>query len=167
MSSEKNQTLIKETVLPAEKGSFLSRIPEDIWAVWIGGLLTTAILVIAFLSPGFRFTTPLYQWASGNDLLTKVIATSNILLLAIIGLVFFLLSSVAVAASGSSVKNYAAGFSIIYIIAIISLIIAGNKAISYYGIEYVVFALLIGLLLSNLFSNTLLVERCGTFRILY
>jgi uncharacterized membrane protein YadS len=54
--------------------------------------------------------------------------------------------------SGNNIKRYIAGFGIIFILAVFSLIIGGNKTISYYGIEYVVFALLIGLLLSNLFS---------------
>ena len=39
----------------------------------------------------------------------------------------------------------------IFFLATVSLIIAGNRSINYYGIEYVVFALLIGLVLSNLF----------------
>jgi uncharacterized integral membrane protein (TIGR00698 family) len=149
---ESNPGHTNQTALSSARGSFLSRISEDIWAVWIGGLLIVAILVIAFLSAGLKFTTPVYQWATADDLLTKVISPQNLLLLAIIGLAFFLLSSVAVAASGSSIKKYATGFSIIFVTGIISLIIAGNKSISFYGIEYVVFALLIGLLLSNLFK---------------
>lgn len=149
---ESNPINTSQSALSSPGGSFLSRISEDIWAVWIGGLLVVAILIIAFLSAGLKFTTPVYQWATADDLLTKVISTQNLLLLAIIGLIFFLLSSMAVAASGSSIKKYAAGFSIIFITGIISLIIAGNKSISFYGIEYVVFALLIGLLLSNLFQ---------------
>jgi len=152
MSFEKNEILKNETALQAEKRSFLSRISEDIWAVWIGGFLITAILLIAFLSAGFKFTTPVYQWAFASDLLTKVFTPSNILLIAIIGLMFFLLSFIAAAASGGSIKKYAAGFSVIYIIAVISLIVAGNKTINYYGIEYVVFALLIGLVLNNVFQ---------------
>jgi uncharacterized integral membrane protein (TIGR00698 family) len=149
---ESNPGHTNQTALSSARGLFLSRISEDIWAVWIGGLLIVAILVIAFLSAGLKFTTPVYQWATADYLLTKVISPQNLLLLAIIGLAFFLLSSVAVAASGSSIKKYATGFSIIFVTGIISLIIAGNKSISFYGIEYVVFALLIGLLLSNLFK---------------
>ena len=153
MAEEKNHNHSNGTVLPvAGKESFLSRISEDIWAVWIGGLLIAGILVAVFSASGLKFTTPVYQWITGKDLLAKVGAPKNLLLLAIIGFVFFLLSSVAVAASGGNIKKYAAGFSIIYIIAVVSLVIAGNKSISFYGIEYVVFALLIGLLLSNLFK---------------
>ncbi len=133
------------------KRSFLSELSEDIWAVLIGGLLITAILAVVFFSD-IKFSVPVYQWENGNDLLSNILTANNLLLLVAIGIIFFFLSSMAVAASGNSIKKYTGGFSIIFMLAVISLIIAGNRSISYYGIEYVVFALLIGLLLSNLFS---------------
>jgi len=133
------------------KRSFLSSLSEDIWAVLIGGLLITVILAAVFFSD-IKFSTPAYQWTNSNDLLSKVLTGNNLLLLAVIGVIFLFLSSLAVAASGNNIRKYVAGFAIIFILAVLSLVIAGNKSISYYGIEYVVFALLIGLLLSNLFS---------------
>ena len=132
------------------KRSFLAGISEDIWAVLIGGLLTAIILACTFFFD-IKFPTPVYQWENGKDLLSKVLTADNLLLIAIIGMIFLFLSSVAVAASGNSIKKNSAGFAVIFILAVFSLIIAGNRSISYYGIEYVVFALLIGLLLSNLF----------------
>src|SRR6478735_5838857 len=141
----------EENYIESNKRSFLSGLSEDIWAVFIGGLLIAIILAGVFFSD-IKFSTPVYQWKNENDLLTKVLTGSNLLLLAAIGVIFLFLSSLAVAASGNNIKKYVAGFGIIFILAIFSLIIAGNKSISYYGIEYVVFALLIGLLLSNLFS---------------
>ena len=132
------------------KRSFLAGISEDIWAVLIGGLLIAIILACTFFFD-IKFPTPVYQWENGKDLLSKVVTADNLLLLAIIGMIFLFLSSVAVAASGNSIKKNSAGFAVIFILAVFSLIIAGNRSISYYGIEYVVFALLIGLLLSNLF----------------
>jgi len=133
------------------KRSFLSSLSEDIWAVLIGGLLITIILAAVFFSD-IKFTTPVYQWTNSNDLLSKVLAGNNLLRLAVIGVICLFLSSLAVTASGNNIRKYVAGFAIIFILAVLSLVIAGNKSISYYGIEYVVFALLIGLLLSNLFS---------------
>ena len=130
----------------------LHGISEDIWAVLIGGLVITAILVIAFFSHEIKFAIPVYQWQSGNDLLSHILTGNNLFLIAGIGVVFLILSSFAIAASGNGIKKYIGGFAFIFILAILSLIIAGNKSISYYGIEYVVFALLIGLLLSNLFD---------------
>ena len=140
---------IKSNLPLKEKRSVLSGLSEDIWAVIIGGSLVAIIVAIAFFVNDFKFTTPVYQWANGDELLSKVLTGKNILLLTGIGLAFFVLSSIAVGATG--VKNYIGGFAIIFVLAILSLIIAGNRTINYYGIEYVVFALLIGLLLSNFF----------------
>jgi hypothetical protein len=40
------------------KKSFYSEISEDGWALWIGGLLITIVLLIAMLSADFKFTSP-------------------------------------------------------------------------------------------------------------
>src|SRR6266508_4200675 len=136
----------RETV----KKSFFSKISEDGWALWIGGLLIAATLLIAFLTTDFKFASPVYQWSGTNDLVTKVLSGKNLLLVAGIGFLFAILSSIAVWLSGVGFGKYIAGFSLIYIVAVLSLIISGNKLVSNYGIEYVVFALIIGLLLSNL-----------------
>lgn len=151
MQVENNNSNSKEGALSvAEKRSFFSQLSEDIWAVLIGGLLIAAVLAVALSSTGLKFTTPVYQWADADDLFGKVLTVSNLLLIAGIGLAFAFLSSLAVWLSGGNIKKYLAGFGLIYLLAIISLVIAGSKTVSYYGIEYVVFALIIGLLISNL-----------------
>jgi uncharacterized integral membrane protein (TIGR00698 family) len=132
------------------KKTGLAALQEDGWAVMISTAIIIAVLAIVLLTPGFKFTVPVYQWANANDLSGKVFAAENLLLLALIGLVFVFLSSIAIRISGGNLKRYLAGFGLIYILAIASLIIAGNKTISSYGIEYVVFGLVIGLLISNL-----------------
>jgi uncharacterized integral membrane protein (TIGR00698 family) len=139
--SEPGEIVTKQSVL---------NLSEDIWAVIIGGLLIATVLIEALLSPSFKFTTPVYQWADTEDLFTKVLSGNNLLLLTGIGLVFALLSSVAIRLSGGSIRKYSTGFILIYILGIFSLIIAGNESINAYGIEYVVFALLLGLLIGNL-----------------
>jgi uncharacterized integral membrane protein (TIGR00698 family) len=129
---------------------FFSSLTEDWWAVIIGGVLIAAILLFAVTSPGFKFTTPIYQWADTNDLTTKVLAINNLLLIAGIGAVFLILSSAAISFSGGATSNFTKGFALVFVLGVISLIIAGNKTINYYGIEYVVFALFSGLLIGNL-----------------
>ena len=132
------------------KQNFFSSLSEDIWAVLIGGLLIAAVLVIAFVSPGFKFTSPVYQWWNTAELFAKVLSASNLLLIIGIGMIFALLSAIAILLSGGSVKKYSTGFILIYVLGIFSMIIAGNKSINSYGIEYVVFALVLGLLIGNL-----------------
>ncbi|MDF2190395.1 putative sulfate exporter family transporter [Paraflavitalea sp. CAU 1676] len=136
--------------LDAPRKPFLKSLTEDWWAVLIGGtIILTALAVVSFAT-GFKFTVPVYQWASTDDLLGKVLTGANLSLIAGIGVLLAVLSSIAIGLSGGSIKKYLAGFSLVFIIGIASLIIAGNKSISYYGVEYVVFALIIGLLIGNL-----------------
>lgn len=132
------------------KTQFLAGLHEDVWAVIIGGFLIVAVLAWALSSPDFIFTLPAFKWADSNDLFTKVLSVNNLVLIAAIGVVFAVLSSVAVALSNGSVKKYLGGFALVFVLGISALIVGGNKTISYYGIEYVVFALVIGLLIGNL-----------------
>jgi uncharacterized integral membrane protein (TIGR00698 family) len=126
------------------------QLTEDGWAVLIGAVLIAAVLAIVFFVQGYKFQVPVYQWETASDLTGKVLTVSNLLLIAIIGVIFAILSSLAIAISGGSVKKYIPGFALIFFLGLVSLIVAGNKTVSYYGIEYVVFGLVIGLLISNL-----------------
>jgi len=126
------------------------QLTEDGWAVLIGGVLIAAVLAILFFANGYKFQVPVYQWVTSSELTEKVLSVSNLVLIAIIGIIFAILSSLAIALSGGSIKRYIPGFTLIFLLGLISLIIAGNKTVSNYGVEYVVFGLVIGLLISNL-----------------
>jgi uncharacterized integral membrane protein (TIGR00698 family) len=130
--------------------SFLNGLTEDWWAVLIGGIIITIVLTIAKFAGDFKFDLPVYQWANSADLINKVLSLHNILLIGITGIIFLMLSSAAIVLSGGNSRKYTAGFSVIFIFGIIALIIAGNKTINYLGLEYVIFALTIGLLIGNL-----------------
>src|SRR5258705_13245106 len=82
------------------KKSVFSKISEDGWALWIGGLLIVLVLLITFLVPDFKFASPAYQWTNTNELVTKVLSGKNLLLVAGIGFVFAILSSISVRLSG-------------------------------------------------------------------
>lgn len=148
--SESPDAFEKSVNVPAEKLTFFARLTEDWWAVVIGGILIAAILVFAIAMSGFKFTLPVYQWADTNDLISKVLPISNLLLIAGIGLIFMIISSISISLSGGSAYKFIRGFTLIFLLGIVSLIIAGNKTVNYYGIEYVVFALFAGLLIGNL-----------------
>ncbi|HTL06833.1 MAG TPA: putative sulfate exporter family transporter [Chitinophagaceae bacterium] len=133
-----------------ERKTFASQLTEDWWAVIIGGSIITAVLLWVLLVSDFTFSLPVYQWASKADLFDKVLSLHNLGLIAITGVIFLFLSSVAIVLSGGNSRRYAAGFALIFVLGIIALIIAGNKTINYYGLEYVIFALVLGLLIGNL-----------------
>ena len=148
--SESPDAFEKSGNVPVEKLTFFARLTEDWWAVIIGGILIAAILVFAIARPGFKFTLPVYQWADTNDLIGKVLTINNLLLISGIGLIFMIISLISISLSGGSAYKFMRGFTLIFLLGIVSLIIAGNKTVNYYGIEYVVFALFAGLLIGNL-----------------
>ncbi len=130
--------------------SFFLGLTEDWWAVIIGGLFITGILIIAALFTNLKFTLPAYQWSNTEELFGKVLAAGNLLLIAGIGIIFLIVSAISIWLSGGITRNYISGFVLIYVLAIFSLVVAGNKSVAYYGIEYVVFGLVAGLLIGNL-----------------
>lgn len=136
-----------EQELTAVRQPFFASLTEDWWAVILGGAIIFAVLL--FSNNGITLKLPVYQWSTGADLFGKVLAPQNLLLILEIGLIFLALASFSIALSGKSVKKFSAGFAVIYGFVILSFILAGNKSVAYYGLEYVVFALLIGLVLGN------------------
>jgi uncharacterized integral membrane protein (TIGR00698 family) len=157
-SDEKDTTGIEKGEPVLTEGNFSDNktnapvigLSEDIWAVIIGGFFILAILAFNWLANGYALSLPVYKWSTTTDLFQNVLALKNVLGIILTGAVFALISSIAISLSGTSIKNYLPGFVIIFVAAIAALIIAGNKTINNYGIEYVVFALIIGLLIGNL-----------------
>jgi uncharacterized integral membrane protein (TIGR00698 family) len=132
------------------KKAMLGNITEDGWAVLIGSIIILTVLALTTLVTGFKLQLPAYQWEHTGDLVNKVLSLKNILLIVQAGLICLVLSGAAIGLSGGSIKNYASGFLLIYVLAIIALVLAGNKVVNYYGFEYVIFALVLGLLIGNL-----------------
>ncbi|CAH0131476.1 hypothetical protein SRABI27_00046 [Pedobacter sp. Bi27] len=131
-----------------DKKTFLQSLTEDWWAVILGTIIIATVLYLS--NNGTVISLPAFKWATSEDLLGKILSASNLLLIVEMGAVFLALASVAIGLSGGSVARFAGGFALIYFLAIVSFIIGGNKSVSYFGLEYVVFALLIGIALGNL-----------------
>ncbi|MBS1664394.1 MAG: putative sulfate exporter family transporter [Bacteroidetes bacterium] len=135
---------------PAPANTLKSRLSEDWVAFIIGAVVITLTFIIAGISSLVKLPTPIYKWATTEDLFKKVLAPSNLQLLLLIGVVFLLLAVAAVTLLGGNLRRFVTGFGVVYLLGIVSLIIAGNSTISYIGLEYVIFGLLLGLAISNL-----------------
>ena len=85
-------------------------------------------------------------------LASKVFSRENILKSIYIGIALLILTAIGIALMGGRVRTFILGFPIIYALAWLSQFIAGNTTINYWGLEYVIFALLIGLFISNVLS---------------
>lgn len=144
--------MTEPTTNTSAETSFWTTITEDIWAVLIAGVLIVGILTLALAAPTYSFTPFAFKWATGGELTGSVLAWGNLSTVIVVGGLFAALSSIAIWLSGGGLRKYLAGFGVIFVFGVLSIVIAGNKTINYYGVEYVIFALLIGLILSNLFS---------------
>jgi len=87
--------------------------------------------------------------SEAGNLTGKVFSWDNILLAIYIGIGYLILSIIAMALMGEPVLKFIVGFPIVFIIAWLGQLIAGNYTVLYYGIEYVLWCLFIGLFVSN------------------
>src|SRR5512139_2616108 len=79
----------------------------------------------------------------------KVFSGQNILLAVYIGLGYLVLSIIAMALMGEQIGRFIIGFPVVFLIAWAAQFIAGNYTIHYYGVEYVLWCLFLGLFVSN------------------
>lgn len=81
--------------------------------------------------------------------LSRVISGENITRSLYIGIAYLILAAAGTALMGGRMKPFITSFPIVFGIAWLSQLIAGNTTLNYWGLEYVIFALLIGLFISN------------------
>jgi uncharacterized integral membrane protein (TIGR00698 family) len=84
-----------------------------------------------------------------GNLVAKVFGAANVLWAVAIGLGFLALSAVALALLGEKVRAVVVGFPLVFVLAWVAQFIAGNHTVSYFGIEYVLWCLFLGLFVSN------------------
>lgn len=114
---------------------------EDWWAVWLGfiilGLAATHLVT---------WIPKIGKWATDITVSVKV---TDIPYFVLLGFFLLVLTSVPILAMKEKLKGYWAGFPWIFFLAFISFLIANQKNIHYFGLEYVLWALIVGLLISN------------------
>jgi len=123
---------------------------EDYWAIWFG----FAIMIGALL--GWIPRIPKVGKWTGNPLdaftVVKEGAVEGTTILPLLGLLIGLavLTAIGVAIMKcEKVGKYAAGFVVVFVLACISYWIANQTEIKYWGLSYALWALLVGLLISN------------------
>jgi len=91
--------------------------------------------------------------SEAGRLLDKVFAGSNFTSAFYILLLFWVLATIGASLMKLEMGKFIAGFPVIFIIAFIAQFLAGNYTILYYGLEYVLWCLVIGLIISNFFGT--------------
>ncbi len=82
-------------------------------------------------------------------IVAKVFSWANVWLAIQIGIAYLVLSIIAMALMGEAVGKFILGFPIVFIIAWVGQLIAGNYTVLEYGLEYVLWCLFLGLFISN------------------
>lgn len=109
-----------------------------------------AVPLIAAVLSGWSPTIPKLGWATSADF-GKVFSAGNFSAMASVGIVFVLVSAIVLAASlGKKVGQFVVGAVVVFILAMAAQFLAGQATIKAWGLEYVIFALGLGLLWSHL-----------------
>jgi len=116
---------------------------EDWLAVLIGFALIGAVLA------GWRPAMPTLKWKPEAASVEKVFAGENLGKIARLAVVYLAFSAVALGVMQASPLRLLAGFPVVFALACVAQFIAGNSKIEEWGLEYVIFGLLLGLLISN------------------
>ncbi|MFZ4763700.1 MAG: YeiH family protein, partial [Roseimicrobium sp.] len=112
--------------------------------------LLAAVPLMGAVAIGWKPALPVLAWKSAADLGTVFSSTNLTAILGTTG-ILVLVSAVALAASlGKRVLSFLAGASVVFAMAWAAQWLAGNASIKACGLEYVIFALALGLLWSQL-----------------
>ncbi len=115
---------------------------EDWLAVVLGFVLIAATLA------GARWLTPRFAWSGMGDA-AALVSGENLALSLQLGAVLLLISMPGVRALGGDQRRYALAFPAVFALAWLAQALSGHRAMAYWGIEYIIPALLLGLLVSN------------------
>jgi uncharacterized membrane protein YadS len=119
------------------------RLSED----WLVVILAFAaiVLVIAGVRPGW----PAFGWSSSDDFLAKLLSAENLRRSVAAAATLGLFATVGVWLLDAAVSRFVAGFAVLFGLTWIAQAIAGNTVVAAWGFEYVIFALGLGLIVSN------------------
>jgi len=117
---------------------------EDWWACWIGFIIL-ALCVSGII--GVLYKLPkMHKWSS-NPLAAFSVETLIGYSIMYVSLVIIFL--IAIRIMGEKVRSYIPAFLIVFMIALISMVIGNQKTLKGLGLSYPLWALVIGLLISN------------------
>src|SRR6187200_1091345 len=104
---------------------------ED-WTVVILGLLTIFVTLFGFILP-----IPVFNWGNSAELFSKVLSVKNLQVILFQFLFIIIIAGLGAFISNIPLKYFALGFPILYILTIISLIVAGSTATRALNLEAV------------------------------
>jgi uncharacterized integral membrane protein (TIGR00698 family) len=118
---------------------------ED-WTVVLLGFLIIGISLFLFLP-----AVPVFKWSGITDLQNDVFESGNLQIIFLQFIYFISIGTIGAFLIGKSVKNFLVVFPVVYVLTLISLLIAGNTFVKGINLEAVIFSLIIGLVIGNFF----------------
>ena len=117
---------------------------EDWLAVWLGGVILLLILA------GVRPVVPALRWSDAASL-TGLLSPGALVPWAAVGFAAWLLSLPGIALLDGDVRRYSVGFPVVFVLAWLAQLwpVNGRR----WGIEYVIFALILGLLVRHVWGT--------------
>ena len=115
---------------------------EDWVSVWQGWALILLVLV------GVRPAIPDFSWAAGR--MADAVSWGDVTAAVLTGLLLMAVSAAGVRLMGKRAREYLIGFPAVFVLAWAARLVAGNGVLKQWGISYVIVALVIGLVISNL-----------------
>ncbi|MEZ6069316.1 MAG: putative sulfate exporter family transporter [Pirellulales bacterium] len=159
--SEPPVDAVEEVEPPAadEGGSQLLR-SEDWWAIWLGGAILAVCLAAVMLSGASgegAYGSPFKSWLAkpsswSDDPLSSIyVAGEKSPLPGMLGVFVVALAGfgAAVAAGGTRFTSFVGGFCLVFLLATFAYVLAEQEVINAYNLEYALWALVAGLLISN------------------
>jgi uncharacterized membrane protein YadS len=135
---------------------------EDVWAIWLGwAVLLIALAATWSATPGggdkSAVVNPLSPWLSElgsweSNPLDAIHGKNGENLLPGVGGVFaamLLLFSMGLAGLGERARSFPLAFVAVFALAMLAYLLAGQKVVKHYNFEYALWALVVGLIISN------------------
>ena len=117
---------------------------EDWWSVWMATvLIILAVGKVIVKMPRFA------KWTSDPAV---ALASGTIPLVIMVGLVILVVTLIVIAVMKENVRAYIAGFPLIFILCFLAMWLAPQQSLNAWGLEHVLWALLFGLIVSNIFG---------------
>jgi uncharacterized membrane protein YadS len=130
---------------------------DDWWAVWLGGILLACSFLAVYAASGDgTVVNPLAAWcskvqsweSSPADAFAKD-GASQLPGIACVGAVSLVLFGAALRVAGGSFGGFARGFVGVFLLTVLGLVLASQATVLAYNLEYPLWTLLAGLLVSN------------------
>lgn len=117
---------------------------EDWWSIWLGGLFIggVALGVVRFIPKLPKWT--LWQDALPGDLIVPIVLW---------GVGLGALTAIALKIMGEDAGKYLKAFPAVFLLAVLAFLIGNQTTLAHYGFNDVIWALVLGMLISNLWKK--------------